>query len=151
MIRIVVASLLIFAALPPVVGQTGRKSPTQITEEGQIKRLEREWLVESYRTDDMSAFDRIVADSFKITHSKGKVLNKGEKRADIIASHISDPKSPSYFFIEEAQVTVYGDAAVSVGAIAQKNGHVRFTNTYTKRNGQWQVVASQLTSIGSSN
>jgi len=145
--RIVVVGLLVLAALSLVIGQTGSKWPTQSTEEEQIKALEREWLVESYRTDDMTAFDRIVANSFTITHSNGKVLNKAEKRADIIASHVSDPESPSYFFIEEAHVTVYRDAAVSVGSIAEKNSHVRFTNTYVKRNGQWQVVASQLNRI----
>ena len=95
----------------------------------------------------MTAFDHIVGDSVTIAHSSGKVLNKAEKRADIIGNHISDPKSPSYFFIEEAHVTLYGDAAVSVGSIAEKDSHVRFTNTYVKRNGQWQVVASQLNRI----
>ena len=145
--RIVVVGLLVFAALSLVIGQTGPESPTQNTVEKQIKLLERSWLVESYRADDMRAFDRIVADSFTITHSSGKVLNKAEKRADIIRSHISDPESPSYFFIEEARVTLYGGAAVSVGSIAEKNDHVRFTNTYVKRNGQWQVVASQLNRI----
>ena len=140
--RMVVVGLLVFAIWSIVIGQTRRKSPTQETVEDQIKLLEREWLVESYRADDMTAFDRIVADTFTITHTSGKVLNKAEKKADIIASHISDPASPSYFFIEEAHVTVYGDAAVSVGSIAEKNSHVRFTNTYVKRNGQWQVVAS---------
>lgn len=145
--RIVVIGLLVFAALSLVIGQTGSKSLKQNTVEEQIKLLEREWLVESYRSDDMTAFDRIVADSFTITHSNGKVLNKAAKRADVIASHISDPASASYFFIEQAQVTVYGDAAVSVGSIAEKNSHVRFTNTYVKRNGHWQVVASQLNRI----
>jgi len=145
--RILVVGLLVFAALSLVIGQTKSKSPRQNAVEEQIKLLEREWLVESYRAADMTAFDRIVADSFTITHSSGKVLNKAEKRADIISSHVSDPNSPSYFFIEEARVTVYGGAAVSVGSIAEKKDHVRFTNTYIKRNGQWQVVASQLNRI----
>lgn len=145
--QIVVVGLLAFAALSLVTGQTRSNSPPQNAVEEQIKLLEREWLVESYRADDMTAFDRIVADSFTITHSSGKALNKAEKRADIISSHVSDPKSPSYFFIEEAHVTLYGDAAVSVGSIAEKNSHVRFTNMYIKRKGHWQVVASQLNRI----
>lgn len=145
--RIAAVGLLVFAALSLVIGQTKSKSMTQNAVEEQIKLLEREWLVESYRADDMRAFDRIVADSFTITHSNGKVLNKPEKRADIIGSHVTDPASPSYFFIEEAHVTLYGGAAVSVGSIAEKNSHVRFTNTYVKRNGQWQVVASQLNRV----
>jgi hypothetical protein len=83
--RVVLVGLLVLAALSLVIGQTGSKLLPRNAVEEQIKRLEREWLVESYRADDMTAFDRIVANSFTITHSNGKVLNKAEKKADIIA------------------------------------------------------------------
>ena len=54
----------------------------------QIKVLEKQWLIESYKTGDMTNFDRIVADDFRITHSNGKVINKKEKRADIVKNQI---------------------------------------------------------------
>jgi hypothetical protein len=113
--------------------------------EEEIKMLERQWLIEPYFTSDMTSYDRIVADDFTITHSNGKVLNKAEKRANIIADHISDPSSP--FRIGESSVRVYGKAAVSVGYIIEAKSTVRFTNTYVKRGGRWQVVASQLNRI----
>jgi hypothetical protein len=146
--RALVAVVMTVLAAALIAGQqNSKRAPQGGGAEEEIKQLEREWLVESYRKTDLSAYDRIVADDFTITHSNGRVLNKAEKREDISASHISDPASPSYFFIEEARVRVYGDAAVSVGSIAEKHGRVRFTNTYVRRDGRWQVVASQLNRV----
>ena len=140
-------TLLIVAALSFIaVGQTGNTLADQNKKaEEEIKTLEKKWLIEPYFTSDMTAYDRFVADDFTITHSNGKVLNKAEKRANIIADHITDSSSP--FRIGESTVRIYGNAAVSVGYIIEKNSTVRFTNTYIKRDGRWQVVASQLNRI----
>lgn len=113
--------------------------------EDEIRKLERQWLIEPYFTSDMTAYDRIVSDDFTITHSNGKVLNKAEKRANIIDDRITDPASP--FRIGESNVRVYPKAAVSVGSIIERGSTVRFTNTYIKRDGRWQVVASHLNRI----
>ncbi len=139
LILLAVAALPFFAAVHARAGRDGRV-------EEEIKRLERQWLVEPYFTGDMRAYDRIVADDFTITHSNGKVLGKAEKRANIIADRITDPSSP--FRIGEARVRVYGKAAVSVGYLVEAKSTVRFTNTYVKRGGRWQVVASQLNRVG---
>ncbi|MDQ3820510.1 MAG: nuclear transport factor 2 family protein [Acidobacteriota bacterium] len=145
--RLLKTALLTITALSFLtVGQAVNALPDQGKKvEEEIKRLEREWLIEPYFTSDMTAYDRIVADDFTITHSNGKVLNKAEKRANIIADHITDPSSQ--FRIGESRVRVYGRAAVSVGYIAEGASTVRFTNTYVKRNGRWQVVASQLNRV----
>lgn len=156
----IAAAAVMFAALSTVAAQTKKAEAVRdggVAEE--IKRLERQWLIESYgRGNDMSAFDRIVADDFTITHSNGKLLGKAEKRADILASRSSEPPAPSSVFrIEESSVSVriYKDAAVSVGYIIEKyprrgariDDRVHFTNTYLRRRGRWQVVASQLTRV----
>ncbi|MDQ3821127.1 MAG: nuclear transport factor 2 family protein [Acidobacteriota bacterium] len=139
-----ITSWLMLAALLMVCAAVARADRDKKVEE-EIKRLERQWLIEPYFTSDMTAYDRIVADDFTITHSNGKVLNKAEKRANIISDHITDPSSP--FRIGESTVRVYGKAAVSVGYIIEGTSTVRFTNTYVKRGGRWQVVASQLTRV----
>jgi Domain of unknown function (DUF4440) len=159
--RILIISLILTMTSLAVNGQTNGKDAARnakVAEE--IKRLDREWLIESYSsTNDMSAFDRIVADDFMITHSRGKVLNKAQKRADVVSSHSasSTPPPESVFKIEEAstRVRVYKDVAISTGYITEKymyqgkpvNDRVYFTNTYLKRGGRWQVVASQLTRV----
>jgi hypothetical protein len=145
--RLLSMSLLIIAALSLVAaGQTRNKRIDQNRKvEEAIKTLERQWLIEPYFTSEMTAYDRIVADDFTITHSNGQVLNKAEKRANIIADHITDPASP--FRMGESTVRVYENAAVSTGYIIEKNSTVRFTNTYVRKDGRWQVVASQLNRI----
>ena len=139
---------ILFLAVIAVV--TGSHTTNTVLSENEkvgeeIKKLERQWLIEPYFTSDMTAYDRIVSDDFTITHSNGKVLNKAEKRANIIGDHITDPSSP--FRIAESNVRVYSNAAVSVGSINEVSSTVRFTNTYIKRDGRWQVVASHLNRI----
>ncbi len=145
--RLLAISILTIAALSVLtVGQAINTRAEQTKRvEDEVKQLERQWLIEPYFTSDMTAYDRIVADDFTITHSNGKVLNKAEKRANIIADRITDPSSP--FRIGESNVRVYGKAAVSVGYIIEAKSTVRFTNTYVKKDGRWQVVASQLNRI----
>ena len=155
--RTLAAALLVCAALSAAAGQPGGQRPAKadrVAEE--IKRIERAWLVESYRSDTMADYDRFVADDFTITHSNGRLLGKAEKRADILASRNPNPDPASVFRIEDASVRVRvfdDDVAVSTGYIVEKyayqgrnvDDHVHFTNTYLKRRGHWQVVASQLT------
>ena len=145
--RLLTMTLLVIVTLSSMaVGQTRNKRIDQNKNvEEAIKTLERQWLIEPYFTSDMIAYDRIVADDFTITHSNGKVLNKAEKRANIIADHIADPSAP--LRIGESSVRVYGNAAVSIGYIIERNSTVRFTNTYVKNGGRWQVVAAQLNRI----
>jgi hypothetical protein len=158
--RILITILLTIFTLSVAFGQTSNKPSTRNAKiVGEIKQMERQWLIESYSPNDMSAFDRIIADDFMITHSIGKNLNKAQKRADIISYHsLSSAPSPDFVFkIEDSgvQVRVYKNVAISTGYIIEKfqqqgkqiNDRVYFTNTYLKRNGRWQVVASQLSRV----
>ena len=141
-----VIAAMFFIASSQALAQTQSQHSTQTSRvEDDIKQIERDWLINPYRTGDLKAYDRIVADDFTITHSNGQVLNKEEKRADIIANRITDPSSP--FSIGESQVRVYGDGAVSIGYIIEMKSRVRFKNIYIKRGERWQVVASQLNRI----
>ena len=158
--RALALTMIVCAALDPAAGQTNEKRSSRgarVAEE--IRRLERAWLIESYADgNSMADYDRIVADDFTITHSNGKLLGKAEKRADILASHNPNPSPGTVFRIDGAsvRVRVYGDAvAVSTGYIIEKyvyqgrdiDDRVHFTNTYLRRRGRWQVVASQLTRV----
>ncbi len=86
-----------------------------------IRALEKQWLIESYKTGDMTNFDRVVADDFRITHSNGKVINKVEKRADNLKNQIKNPKIDDIFAIDDSSVSVsfHGDTAVSKGFIIE--------------------------------
>ena len=157
--RALAIALLLCAALGGVGAQTKEKSSSRDEKvAAEIRRLERAWLIESYSNDNsMADYDRIVADDFTITHSNGKLLSKAEKRADIVASHNPTPSPGTVFRIDDAsvRVRVYEGAAISTGHIIEKYNYqgrdiddrVHFTNTYLKRRGRWQVVASQLTRV----
>ena len=149
---------LAFATSPIVFGQTNDKNSarnSKVIEE--IKRLDRQWIIEPYSSRDLKDFDRIVAEDFLITGSNGKILNKAQKRANVVADSAEPPSPDAIFKIEEssANVRVFDKVAVSTGYIIENyvykgvknDSRVYFTNTYLKRNGQWQVVASQFTRV----
>ena len=125
----------------------------------EIKKMDRQWQVESYGSRDLKDYDRIVADDFLITGSNGKTITKTEKRANIAADY-TDPSTltADYIFkIDEAshQARIFKDTAISNGYIIEKyaykgtkiNSRVYFTCTYLKRGGKWQAVAAQYTRI----
>lgn len=147
-----------FVASPVVFGQSNIKNSTRdnkVVEE--IKRLDRQWIIEPYTSRDMKDFDRIVAEDFLITGSNGKTLNKAQKRANVVADSAEPPSPGGIFKIEEssANIRVFNKTAISTGYIIEKyvykgipnNSRVYFTNTYLKRSGKWQLVASQFTRV----
>ncbi len=149
---------LAFATSPIVFGKTNDKTLTRdnkVVEE--IKRLDRQWIIEPYGSRDLKVFDRIVAEDFLITGSNGKILNKAQKRANVVADSAEPPSPDAIFKIEESSATVrvFDKVTVSTGYIIEKyvyktvknDSRVYFTNTYLKRKGPWQVVGSQFTRI----
>jgi hypothetical protein len=121
-----------------------------------IKQMDRQWIIEAYSSKDLKDFDRIVAEDFLITGANGKILNKAQKRANVAADYTEFAPDAIFKIDEEsAKVRVFGSTAISTGFIIEKymykdmkiNGRVYFTNTYLKRNGRWQVVASHFTNI----
>ncbi|MDQ3063733.1 MAG: nuclear transport factor 2 family protein [Acidobacteriota bacterium] len=156
----IILTLILIASAINVFGQAKDKRTETIGEE--IKKMDRQWQVESYGSKDLKDFDRIVADDFSMIGSNGKTIPKAEKRANIVADHTepipnSIPEPDSVFKIDEAshQVRVFKDAAVSNGYIIEKyvykgnkvDSRVYFTCTYLKRNGRWQAVAAHYTRI----
>lgn len=149
--------ILLVAACALVCAQTADKpaqSDSQIV--AAIKLMDRQWLIEAYGSKDLQDFDRIVAEDFLITGSNGKLLNKAQKRANVVADY-NPPTADAIFKIadESAQVRVYDHTAISTGYIIENytykgnaiNDRVYFTNTYLKRGGRWQVVAAQFTRV----
>ena len=141
--------IIILSAFTMSLGQDGK-----IVEE--IKKMDRQWQVESYSSRELKDYDRIVADDFLITGSNGKVLTKSEKRANVAADY-TEPSPDFIFKIDEAshKVRVFKNTAISSGFIIEKyvykgnkiDSRVYFTCTYLKRGGRWQVVAAHYTRI----
>ena len=100
---------------------------------------------------DKPAFDRMMADDATVTHSSGGVSNK----ADLMGvMRPSTPENPlPALTVEEPKARIYGDAAVLIGKLVEtaSDGRrelvLRFTNTYLRKEGRWQMVAGQLTKL----
>jgi hypothetical protein len=152
--RLLIFTLLMTATAAFAAGQTKAE---RLVEE--IKRMDRQWQVESYGSKDLKEYDRIVADDFSIVGSNGKTLTKAEKRTNIAADYTepSARASGDVFQIDEAShsVRVFEKTAISTGFIIEKyvykgtqvNSRVYFTCTYLKRRDAWQVVAAHYSRI----
>lgn len=122
--------------------------------EQEVRRLERAWL-DAYEQHDAKAMDAIVADDFTITFPDGSMQTKPQ-----IMEMIRRPRPPagqgSRFYTEDVRARVYGDTVILLGRVVSeyvRGGQTvkeasRYTDTYVKRGGRWQVVASHLSNDG---
>lgn len=125
----------------------------QNNSEREVRQLERAWL-DAYEQHDSKAMDAIVADDFTITFTNGAVQTKPQIINSLKAAR-NRSGSSSKFRTEEVQARVYGDTVILIGRVItewQQNGQARqeqnrYTDTYVKRGGRWQVVASHLSNV----
>ena len=144
---LLIAFVLVCVASPIAIGQT--KNPKA---EQEVLKLQREWL-DAYQKHDPAALERIEADDFTLTEADGKVITKTEDVASI--RNAKPPQPDDAFDVEDVKVRVYGDTAILMGAVILKyrnKGQIvveryRYTDTYLRRHGRWQVFASQLTRL----
>jgi len=121
--------------------------------EQEVRKLEREWL-DAYEKRDAEAMNRIVADDFNLTFSDGRVQTKAEILAQLKSEKDSNRPSPK-LSTEDVQSRIEGDTVILTGRFIQRmerDGQtrmmqMRYTDTYAKRQGRWQVIASQLVRI----
>jgi ketosteroid isomerase-like protein len=119
--------------------------------EQEVRRLERAWL-DAYEKRDVTAMTAIVADDFTITFPDGSVQTKPQ----IIESIKRPGGSSQKFYTDAVQSRAYGDTVILIGIVVSEwkqndkpmTDRSRYTDTYVKRSGKWQVVASHLSSAG---
>lgn len=121
--------------------------------EREVRKLEREWL-DAYEKRDAAEMNRILSDDFKLTVSDGSAQTKADILAQLKSAQDSTQPSPK-FSTEDVQSRVEGDTVILTGRFIQtmeragqtRTMQMRYTDRYAKRQGRWQVVASQLTRI----
>ena len=91
--------------------------------------------------------ERIYADEFTSTNSSGQVRNK----AAVIAARVSGRISAQSYEVDEVTVQIYGDTAVARTSERIEgnpfSGRSRHLRVFIKRDGRWQLVASQMTRV----
>ena len=116
----------------------------------ELMAVEREWL-DATKSRDAARLNQILADEFVEIDPAGMARTKQEA----IASVTSGDLVFDSFTIGDVKPRVYGNTAVLVGTstVTGKykgediSGTYRWTDTFVRRNGRWQVVSSQATQV----
>jgi ketosteroid isomerase-like protein len=142
-LRILSASILVAVSL---AGFARAESP----EVAVLLQLERDFTQAWVKGDAKWIAEHEAADLI-MTGPDGVLSNK----ADDLASLKAGTSKVESMSVDDMRVLVLGDTAVVVGRLTTKgkylgkdmSGVSRFTDTFVKRDGRWQVVASQNTRI----
>ena len=124
--------------------------PKPNVQHDEVRKLERAWL-DAYEKKDVAAMNAIVADDFTITFTDGSMQTKPQ----IMESLKRPGGTSSKFTTENVRSRSYGDTVILIGVVIsewtengeKKTDRQRYTDTYVKRNGKWQVVASHLSNM----
>jgi ketosteroid isomerase-like protein len=130
----------------------GDKAAHNGNDEQEVRTLMPEW-DEAYMRRDTDALDRILADDFIFTDAVGAVSNKACYVIAVIKSLDMTLIEP--LGSDDVIVRVYGDAGVVTGRSPIKgrprrtatNDLYQFTDRWVRRQGLWQVAASQVTRV----
>lgn len=126
--------------------------------EAELLKLEREWM-DAPKTKNAEAVRRVVADDAVLVYPDGTVATKADEVRTVEAGDVT---SDSFEMLESKVTVIDADAAFIAGRSSIKNGkykdpntkktidisgEYRFLDLYAKRDGRWQVIASQATKI----
>jgi len=126
--------------------------------EAELIKHEREW-ADASKTHNSEAVKRLLADNAVIVYPDGTTATKADEVRTIESGEITadsfDMMDPKVTVVDADSAFITGRSAIKNGkykAAGQKkaidiSGEYRFLDVYAKRNGQWQVVASQATKI----
>ena len=136
-------------ALALSLSQSSASASAEIARE--LTRIEQQ-LAATWKAGNCSAWGAMVAPDWSVIHLTGSVITKAEA-----LQMCKTPAAPiEAFEVDEISVRSFGDAAVVTGRTTVVTGggaairvELRFTDVFIRRDGNWQVVASQATRLGS--
>ena len=142
--------IVLLLAACPVIAQTSEQKKTSENLEQEILKLDAE-LFDAISRADVVARERIAADDLIYTTYYGSALNKAEWIA-----HVTKPAPASSKQLrDDLRIRILGDTAIVTGRLTikienpQSTGRIqsRYTNVYAKRQGEWKLVAAQVTEV----
>ena len=115
-----------------------------------LLQLERDWEQATVK-NDTAALERILAPEFVSTDSDGRLFT----RAEGFERRKSGQVKFTTFTQDDYKVHVIGDTAIVTGRYTAKvtrdgkdvNEREHFTDTFVRRNGRWQAVATHSSHI----
>jgi hypothetical protein len=147
--KLIVAMVLVMVASCLIFGQA--KAPQKSTAaEQELMKLEKDWGDAAIKRD-LSYFERNLADEYTGTDFEATIWTK----ASSIAALKSGEDVVTSAVVDDMKVRIYADTAVITGRSTVKEqlkgkditGQYRWTDTWIKRDGRWQCVASHSSKI----
>lgn len=137
--------LLIGAALLMLTcSASAAPRPDQLSPEQEITRLEHEWGA-ACKARNKAFLQQLYATEYLLTDYDGATYTKEQDIARIMAADMSRVT----FALGDLRVRVYGAVAIVTGlntvTEAGKSRSYRMTDAFVKRDGRWQIVATQNT------
>lgn len=153
MVAVAVVLVLVWGAAVLVSGgvAAGRQEKAINADEIQVRQLERAWN-QAEAKQEVNEVSTLLADTMVYTDYDGTFMHKAEYMRWIVAPE----QKADHLYDEGLTVQVYGDAAVATGIYRETGTNKgkaytirsRFTDTWIRRGGTWQCVASQSTLLG---
>lgn len=131
--------LLVLTALFVITTTARAQTSGRAADSAYIRQGESDW-AESMAKHNANAVGRILADDFIEIGTTGTRYTKTDavnfQPPDIVSNHV-----------DSLQIRFYGDVAIAFGSEAWKKkdgsaGRNLWTDTWVRRSGKWQVVAS---------
>jgi ketosteroid isomerase-like protein len=153
--RMLVVAALTMAASSLALGQMIGKKANYSNQKGDslqqaVMQME-EALRAAIAKSDTKAYGRLLGDDYIYTNQDAVVRTK----AEMVSAYDSGKLKYESVKFDEIKVHAYGDTAVVTGRSTAKgqdngkdfSGQYRYTRVYVKRQGRWQLVATQSTRI----
>ena len=142
--------MVLSASVGVSVAQSQQVAPSQTSIEQEVLKVEAE-RDEAMQKADMTVLNRIYADDVVIVNTRGHHLTKADRLADFKSGDLK------FLSFDQGDYSfhIYGDTVILNGrasSVVQFHGKVnqtprKFTLTYIKRKGEWQLVAQNETLI----
>ena len=141
---IALAVLLVVGGVVGIDRLTAQTKPEQ-----ELIQLENDWCAADLK-GDAAMLGRILAADYTAVGSRGGT----DTKASSLASYKDTGSKTTACANSNLKVRIYGDAAVVTGTVTRdgaykgvafKNRQMPFTDTFIRREGRWQAVASQAT------
>jgi len=126
--------------------------------ESELKKLEADW-PKAYKDKDAEAVKRILAENVALTYPDGST---GTRNDEVQMTETGAITYDAWDMLDGKVTVLNADSAFMTGRTVVKNGKLkdpksqqtidisgeyRYLDVYAKRNGKWQVVASQVTQV----
>jgi hypothetical protein len=122
-----------------------------LTAAGAVAELEdmQHQLARAVVAGDREGWSKFIDPEWRVTHVDGSVLTKAQVLEMVFGQK---PGPVIENAVDEIDVRLFGDAAVVTGRTTAQSREglrvvLRFTDFVVRRNGRWQVVGSQATTL----